>query len=1408
MSLELQKNKNSGAMINLLKETIDDASYILMEIIETDQRESLLADYIGKWECVADQASDLDSLFLQDSCALYAEALGLLAEPLSDEHWEVLNEWHNLIVDFIDEPNKENATSLINLLKNKIWDEPLLDNDADDIMELFFVTSEVICEDASVEITDVDLEVIQEAIPEDSDSVEAIKKAIETASDLLMEIIESDVRSELFADYIGKWEEISESSSNSMFFQDISALYAESVGLLQDDVSDDHWELLSEWHNLAVDFIDEPSKENAIELVNILKNEAWSVPFDEDDAKDMIELFFENNEEPAIEEILNEEPEEIIDSALEVVEDMGIRAVIIEDASTLLIDIIEADAEARILLFAEYSGKWEELSELCGQSDDIFLQDVFALYVENIINLSEQDDIPDGYWELLSDWHNYVTDFFDTENQENTVNLIDLLKNELWSNPLSDEDAVELLNSATPEKSPINNENIGTISNRDYDNSEIEQLEFIAPSAAVPSLVEMIRGEFVKVGDEIAESLANFQGASLESYLDSLESNDFYLENIDKAAQTVGLNGLSYVFKQILFNVTSRPQNDHNFYEECNLFGLAIILIKEYLGEVNNGDRVNSLIKHLSAKGWRRPLAVETVDTLRSMLLTDIVENEKANIIKKIALVEHVSLAVPSDVNVDLLESLLSELPGLTENFSVKIRNIIAGDTSSLLDAQRIAHTLKGSGNIIGIVGISTLTHHLEDIFEALTNANALPIKALADVLIDASDCISAMSDALRGDGDAPEDALSVLQSVLDWDYEITINGVPETDIVIERTEVSQDVVKEEVGVEKQAQATMQVSIKVIEDMMQIVGENSSLNEQVRERFLNLNKGNKALREIIDQINNLSAEFDRLINIQNYASRSSSSNNESGFDSLEMEQYNEFHTCASKLAELTADAKEMNVDANIEFVGLKNLLVEQDAIQKENQEIVQKMQLVPASKIVQRCERIVRQACKMINKDVDMRFHGVDTLVDNEALNDLADPLMHLLRNSVDHGIEDAETRGKAGKPEKGLIDLYFSKQGSYTSIICKDDGGGLNTDRIREKAIEKGIIDENVVLSPSEINQLILTAGFSTKESATQVSGRGIGMDAIKNKISSMKGSMSMSSEQGLGMSVEILIPMTQIATQAILVKVGNQVIAVAEHGVKQIHAASEGRFISEDDELFYLLGDNQFPVSHLMALIGGSFNYDMDKRYPAISIKGADGHDAVVLIDEVLGAKNVLIKSIGDFVPYIPGVIGGVILGSGNVSAAVDLPDLVARSTNASNLSFEGTDAFEDKRTRALVIDDSLSARKAAAQLLSDSGYDVDTAIDGLDAIDKIEKRKPDVMLVDMEMPRMNGLELTAHVRGRGDMNNTPIIMITSRSTDKHREDAKQAGVDVYLTKPFSEDDLIENINKIIDERKFSSR
>ncbi len=821
-------------------------------------------------------------------------------------------------------------------------------------------------------------------------------------------------------------------------------------------------------------------------------------------------------------------------------------------------------------------------------------------------------------------------------------------------------------------------------------------------------------------------------------------------------------------------------------------------------------------MQYLQDERWLQPLSNDLRDALVESLGEIEVDEEEHSQEprKRHAGLEDIELKLPADVDPALLDSLLQELPRQAADFTDAIQRLTTaeGTQADVEIAQRVAHTLKGAANTVGVPGIANLTHYLEDILLALTQRQALPNTFLNQALINAADCLEVMNETLMGVSDppAPEEPLNVLQKVLDWANFIDTVDVLEPDMQPETREFIPGLAETQAPQQRDpasshaaASGPTRISADLVDDLLRLAGEAMILNGQLRDRLMRTMQQMGTIQAQNHNLQQLVFELENLVDIRGLTSPLLHHVADGEFDPLEMEQYNELHTVSRRLLEAVTDTRELTQEADAGLVALGDALTSQQKIQQESEETIMRTRMVPVKTIVPRLQRGMRQACRLTGKEAELMIGGAETLIDGNVLNSMVDPLMHMLRNAVDHGLELPEQREQIGKLREGRIHLDFVREGNAILIRCRDDGAGLNYDAIREAALERGLIRDHQVLSDDELGRLILHPNFSTRSEATQVSGRGIGMDAVYARIQELKGSLHLSSVANQGCQIELRLPVTLMSTHALLVRVNQDIFAVSDRGIAQILYPGAGELGRVGHKMTYQLGHEIFEAKTLWEALNLQAP-QVDEQLalcPALLIREESGRSLVVLVQEVVDSQTLVVKNLGRYIPELRGMVGATILGDGRVTPVLDLPELLSAPMRTTRHILQQDDAGTSVQRhvrRALVVDDSLSARRALAEFVTDLGFEVHTASDGLEAVAILEHTLPDILLVDLEMPRMNGLELTSHVRSRTATQDLPVIMITSRSTEKHRQNADQAGVNMYLIKPFSEDDLATHIEQ----------
>lgn len=846
-------------------------------------------------------------------------------------------------------------------------------------------------------------------------------------------------------------------------------------------------------------------------------------------------------------------------------------------------------------------------------------------------------------------------------------------------------------------------------------------------------------------------------------------------------------------------------------------------LVLSYLEEPADDDRCIALVDYLQSPAWAAAMNDTTARELIGALAEQPIFSDEfgeEEVRQTVATAEDVALEISADVSQELINAFFHESPGHAAEITERVTQAVTGNDvqENIAAAQRLAHTLKGSANLIGAKGLANLTHHLEDIFEYLARHRMTPPAALASTLQESTDCIEAMIDALQGKDIPPADAQQIMQNVLDWANRLDAGQVDESTVMQSpAVESLPEGSPDRAAIQNQpaetndnaAQAVLRIPTHTVDDMFRLMGEMSISIGQIREQLKRVLAQGESLRTHDATLQHRRFELESMVDFRSIASmqqrmrRTSGDAGDDGFDPLEMDQYSDLYGTAHSFIETVSDSRAMALQLQSQLAMLDSLFVHQQRINNELQQTVMTTRMVPVNSITARLQRSVRQAARATGKDVELEIQGADMMVDVYVLEKLADPIMHMLRNAVDHGIETAEEREAQGKPSAGKVTLQFSKDGNNLVLRCADDGRGLNYARIRETAVERGLLDAKEQLDQMSLGRLILAPGFSTRTTATQISGRGVGMDVVNSTIQKLKGNLEIADNPHGGTLFTLRMPTTLVTNHAVLVKVQGVQYAVPTNSLVQILSPGMGEYTLLGADTVFRLGKEVYKARPLAELLGmDGEDRLMDASKTTLLVRADTGLIAVA-IDQAVNSYDLVVKNTGRYVANVQGVLGVSVLGDGNVVAMLNLPELLRE-----RISRAGTSKKMDKAVtqtvisapRILIVDDSLSVRNSLARLIQDAGFEAVTARDGLEAIDAINKVKPALVLTDMEMPRMNGLELSSYIRSHAEISDLPVIMITSRSMQKHREQADKVGVDVYITKPYTEDNLMQQIGDLL--------
>jgi chemosensory pili system protein ChpA (sensor histidine kinase/response regulator) len=453
--------------------------------------------------------------------------------------------------------------------------------------------------------------------------------------------------------------------------------------------------------------------------------------------------------------------------------------------------------------------------------------------------------------------------------------------------------------------------------------------------------------------------------------------------------------------------------------------------------------------------------------------------------------------------------------------------------------------------------------------------------------------------------------------------------------------------------------------------------------------------------------------------------------------------------------------------------------------------------MVPFDALVPRLRRVLRQAASDTGKQVQLKLDGAQGELDRNVLERMTAPLEHMLRNAVAHGLESPEQRRKAGKAEEGIVRIAVRREGSEVVLEVGDDGAGLNRKAIHKRAVERGLIRDDARLADSDLDMLIFEPGFSTADEVSRLAGRGVGMDVVASEVRQLGGALDIHSKMGEGTNFVLRLPQTLAVTQAVFVRIGDTSFAVPIASVRGV-----GRISREDLEqgATYTYGGEEYALHDLGILLGHApARAEGQLQMPLLLVRSGDLR-AAVTIDQVIGNREIVVKPVGPQVASVPGIFGATIMGDGNVVVILDVAPLVRRQATLPRDVAPAPVVEARKVPLVMVVDDSVTMRKVTGRVLERHNFEVGTAKDGIDALERMADRVPDLMLLDIEMPRMDGYELATQMKADPRLRDVPIIMITSRTGEKHRQRAFEIGVQRYLGKPYQEHELLRNVFELL--------
>lgn len=754
----------------------------------------------------------------------------------------------------------------------------------------------------------------------------------------------------------------------------------------------------------------------------------------------------------------------------------------------------------------------------------------------------------------------------------------------------------------------------------------------------------------------------------------------------------------------------------------------------------------------------------------------------------------------------ELLEIFLEESLDIVESSGAALLRWQAEPRNSveIENLLRDLHTLKGGARMVQIAPIGDLAHELEFLYELLAAGQLQASAALFTLLQNCHDRLAHMLDAVR-----LQQPLHAATALIDYIRNFSSAALADTAAQQSQPEVA-PVDVPAAAPERGPVDMVKVASELLDDLGNLAGEHSILRgrieQQVNDAQVALNEMETTLERMRDQLRRLDTETQGRILSRQQADAGGQLYDD--FDPLEMDRHSQLQQLSRALFESASDLLDLKETLAVRAQDAQSLLQQQGRVNTDLQEGLMRTRMVPFERLVPRLQRVVRQVASELGKQVELVVGNAEGEMDRSVLERMVAPLEHMLRNAVDHGLESSEVRQAAGKPAQGLISLNLLHEGADIVIEMSDDGAGVPLQAVRNKAIKRGLLDPAAVLSDHEIMQFILQPGFSTAEKITQISGRGLGMDVVHEEVKQLGGSMVIESRAGKGARFLIRLPFTVSVNRALMVQYGEEQYAVPLNTIEGIVRVPpvELEACYQLESPHYEYAGHRYELHYLGELLQGAVQPRLLGQSLPLPVLLVHSHEQqfAIQVDSLATSREIVVKSLGPQFASVQGLSGATLLGDGRVVLILDLLGQLRglhhrHAQRIGALAGVRLQAIEQAQARPLlvmVVDDSVTVRKVTSRLLERHGMNVLTAKDGVDAMALLLEHRPDILLVDIEMPRMDGFEVATQVRNDPDLKDLPIIMITSRTGQKHRDRAMSIGVNDYLGKPYQESVLLQSI------------
>lgn len=928
----------------------------------------------------------------------------------------------------------------------------------------------------------------------------------------------------------------------------------------------------------------------------------------------------------------------------------------------------------------------------------------------------------------------------------------------------------------------------------------------------------------------IAEGIDAFRNDSTR--LDGLEVAHRHAHTIKGASSMVGLTGLShiaYAMEEALEEIGAGQLEMNS--ETAVFLKQTMAAVDTYLDGVLSGDLQERPLVAQITKAHRRVrgLPVEEDETAVAAIFAEL-EDEEATAVSPAAPPPRSPAPEPEpaveEISSELLEAFSIEAEDHLRNIGTQLAALDKDPNQPVLvqEIRRAIHTIKGGAGTVGIMPIARLSHRMEDVLDLLYEGQMELTPEVMTTLFSTAD---ALDDLLHGVDDT--DDLQNRVNGLYEQYTIWLGDQPAAaaipraleplgeeptiDLAAMASGLAETKGQPQVAQPVQSGEVVRVPLERLDELVRSVSELVITRTTFEQHMGGLVRLVDELWHSFERLRQVSHKLETdyevtaLSDGNGLSTRNGSDSDE--FDDLQMDRYTEFHLLSRELTETTSDLRTIGNELRHVIGDFDGVLTRQGRLSSEIQDKLMRTRMVPLATIVTRLHRAVRVVSQKQGKQIDLNFIGETIELDKKVLEEMADPLLHILRNAVDHGIEPPALRLVMGKPERGQITLKSYYQGNQVVLEIIDDGAGLEPEILRAKAVSSGYVSEADApqLSTEELHSLIFLPGFSTAEEISEVSGRGVGLDILKDSVHKLKGTIKLDSIAGQGATFTIRLPMTLAVIRALLVKSRGETFAVPLAAVSQILRAGADEYEKIGQDEVVRVGGKVHPLLQLGDALGLPPITEETIARPPVLILDAGATQVALIVDEILEGREIVVKTLGNHLRHVHAVTGATLMGDGSIVLILNPAELATESTRTEQQSWSPIHVPEGaarKQLSVLIVDDSVSVRRVVTNLIKNAGWHPSTAKDGLDALEFIQSapQLPDVILLDIEMPRMDGYELASTLQAHNVFKQIPIVMLTSRAGEKHRRKALDIGASEYLVKPYQDETLLNVVRRLTEE------